>query len=156
MTIEKVRQYFNKFNMEDRVIEFDDSSATVSLAAERLGVNEDNIVKSLAFETKEGPILILMSGQSKVDNKKYKETFKTKAKMISPEDLVEKIGHVMGGVCPFCIKENVEVYLDQSLKKLDIMYPAAGTSSSAVRLNLEELEKYSNPRGWVDLNKEEK
>ena len=154
MAIEKVKEYFNQYGMEDRVIEFDSSSATVELAAKVLNCREKDIVKSMAFMTSDGPIVIEVAGDARIDNSKYKKEFQCKAKMIKQDELVSQIGHPMGGVCPFAVNDNVKVYLDESLKQLDILYPAAGSPNSAVKLNLQELEEYTNYEKWVNVTKE--
>lgn len=152
MGIEAVRAYFKERNLEERVIELKDSSATVALAAKALGCEEAQIAKTMSFLVEGKPLLILLAGDVKIDNGKYKRHFRAKAKMIPQEDLVELIGHPMGGVCPFAIREGVPVYLDESLKKLETLYPAAGTANSAVRLQLEELETLLGS-SWVDVSK---
>lgn len=154
MAIEKVKEYFKQYGMEDRVIEFDSSSATVELAAKVLNCREKDIVKSMAFMTPDGPIVIEVAGDARIDNSKYKKEFQCKAKMIKQDELVSQIGHPMGGVCPFAVNDNVKVYLDESLKQLDKLYPAVGTPNSAVKLNLQELEKYTNYEKWVNVTKE--
>ncbi len=153
MSIEKVKAYFKRFNMEDKVIILEQSSATVELAAKALGIEEARIAKTMSFLIDENPILVVAAGDTKIDNKKYKEKFHTKAKMI-PFDFVEKyIGHTPGGVCPFGINDNINVYLDNSLKRFQTVFPAAGSSNSAIELNINELEKYSNSKEWVDICK---
>lgn len=153
MSIEKVKAYFKRFNMEDKVIVLEQSSATVELAAKALGIEEARIAKTMSFLIDENPILVVATGDTKIDNKKYKEKFHTKAKMI-PFDFVEKyIGHTPGGVCPFGINDNINVYLDNSLKRFQTVFPAAGSSNSAIELNINELEKYSNSKEWVDICK---
>ena len=153
MSIEKGREYFRQFNMEDRVQEFSVSSATVELAAQALGVEGARIAKTLSFMVGEQPILILMAGDVKVDNSKYKAQFHKKAKMMSPEQLEEFVGHQIGGVCPFGIKDGVEVYLDESMKRFTTVFPAVGSSNSAIELTIEELEKYSNYKEWIEVSK---
>ena len=153
MSIEKVKAYFKRFNMEDKVIVLEQSSATVELAAKALGIEEARIAKTMSFLIDENPILVVAAGDTKIDNKKYKEKFHTKAKMI-PFDFVEKyIGHTPGGVCPFGINDNINVYLDNSLKRFQTVFPAAGSSNSAIELNINELEKFSNSKEWVDICK---
>ena len=153
MSIEKVKAYFKRFNMEDKVIVLEQSSATVELAAKALGIEEARIAKTMSFLIDENPILVVAAGDTKIDNKKYKEKFHTKAKMI-PFDFVEKyIGHTPGGVCPFGINDNINVYLDNSLKRFQTVFPAAGSSNSAIELNMSELEKYSNSKEWIDVCK---
>ena len=153
MAIEEVKKYFSRFNMEDKIKELENSSATVELAAKALGIEEARIAKTMSFLIYENPILVVAAGDTKIDNKKYKEKFHTKAKMI-PFDFVEKyIGHTPGGVCPFGINDNINVYLDNSLKRFQTVFPAAGSSNSAIELNINELEKYSNSKEWVDICK---
>ena len=151
MAIEKVRDFFRGFGMEDRIMEFDVSSATVDLAAQALGCDPCRIAKSLSFITPDGPILVVAAGDAKIDNPKYKAQFNTKAKMMTPDQAVELIGHAVGGVCPFAVNEGVRVYLDRSLKRFDTVFPACGSSNSAIELTLEELEKYSSAVSWVDV-----
>ena len=153
MSIEKGREYFRQFGMEDRVQEFSVSSATVELAAQALGVEGARIAKTLSFMVGEQPILILMAGDVKVDNSKYKGFFHAKAKMMSPEQLEEYVGHQIGGVCPFGIKDGVDVYLDESLKRFETVFTAVGGSNSAIELTIPELEKYSNYKEWVEISK---
>ena len=153
MSIEKGREYFRGFGIEDRVQEFSVSSATVELAAQALGVEGARIAKTLSFMVGEQPILILMAGDVKVDNSKYKGFFHAKAKMMSPEQLEEYVGHQIGGVCPFGIKDGVDVYLDESLKRFETVFPAVGGSNSAIELTIPELEKYSNYKEWVEISK---
>ena len=153
MAIEQVKEYFKKYNMEDRIIELPTSSATVKEAAETLGTEEALIAKTLSFIVEDKPILIVAAGDAKIDNAKYKGFFHTKAKMIPFEDVNNLIGHNPGGVCPFAIKEDVTVYLDESLKRFEHIYPACGSSNSAIKLNIEELEKYSNYTTWIDVCK---
>lgn len=153
MSIDKVREYFRTFGIDDQILEFDVSSATVELAAQAVGCEPALICKSLSFKIDERTILILAAGDAKVDNKKYKACFGAKAKMLSPDEVVERIGHAIGGVCPFAVNEGVEVYLDDSMKRFEYVYPAAGSSNSAIKLSLSELEKYSNYRKWVDVCK---
>ena len=153
MSVEKAKKYLKEKGYLDRVIEPDVSTATVELAAAAIGVEPGRICKSLSFIIDGRPILILAEGMARVDNKKYKEEFGKKAKMIHREQVEELIGHEAGGVCPFGVNETVEVYLDESLKKWDTVYPAAGTSASAVRLSLQELEDACMPCTWVDVSK---
>ncbi len=154
MSIEAGKEYFKKFGIEDKVLEFDVSSATVDLAAAALGVEGKRIAKTLSFKVGDEAILILAAGDAKVDNKKYKTTFGAKAKMLSPDEVLELIGHAIGGVCPFGIRENVKTYLDESLKRFDTVFPAVGGSNSAIELTIPELEKYSqNFTAWVDVCK---
>lgn len=154
MSIEKVRDYFEDLDTDKEILEFDLSSATVELAAVAVGTEEARIAKTLSFITKKGPILIVTSGDAKVDNKKYKTEFHCKAKMVPFDEAEEIIGHKVGGICPFAIKENVEVYLDNSLRRFDTSLPAAGSDNSAIEFTCEELEKYSqNFVSWVDVCK---
>ena len=154
MSIERVRAYFKTQNMEHRVQEFAVSSATVELAAKALNCEPCRIAKTLSFNVNGTPVLIVAAGDARIDNPKFKAQFACKAKMLSPDDAVTLIGHAVGGVCPFGVNEGVKVYLDVSLKRFDTVYPAAGTSSSAVRLGISELEAASECIGWVDLAKE--
>lgn len=154
MSIESVKEYLKPFGLADRVMEFDASSATVAQAAADLGCEPARIAKTMAFLVDGHAILVVMAGDGKVDNPRYKAAFHTKAAMIAPDRLVELVGHPMGGVCPFAIRGDVPVYLDESLKRFDIIYPAAGTASSAVRLTVPELERsVQNFAGWVDVAK---
>ena len=154
MSFDKVKQYFESKGAGDKVLWLEHSSATVALAAEAIGCEPARIAKTLSFLIGEYPILIVTAGDVKVDNKKYKEIFHTKAKMIPGELVEDLIGHAPGGVCPFAIKENVKVYLDDSLKRFEIVYPAAGSGNSAVRLTLPELEHFSGSSEWIDICKE--
>lgn len=154
MSIEAGRAYFRQFGIEDRVLEFDVSSATVELAAAALNTEGKRIAKSLSFKIGEEPILVIAAGDAKVDNKKYKAQFGAKAKMLTPDEAVELIGHAVGGVCPFGIKDGVKTYLDESLKRFDTVFPAVGSSNSAIELAIPELEKYAqNFVEWVDVCK---
>ena len=153
MSIEKVKEYFKQYNMEDRVMEFPVSSATVELAAQALNCEPCRIAKTLSFSVSDSPILIVTAGDAKIDNKKYKTFFGAKAKMISPDEVVEKIGHAIGGVCPFAINDGVKVYLDESLKRFETIFPACGSSNSAIELSPEQLEKYSLYIQWIDVCK---
>lgn len=154
MSIEKVRNYFQQFGIADRIREFPVSSATVELAAVAVGVEGSCIAKTLSFKVDDQPMLIVMAGDAKVDNSKYKAQFHTKAKMLTHEEAHELIGHDVGGVCPFALPENVTVYLDVSLKRFDTVFPAAGSSNSAIELTCDELERYAcHCRGWIDVCK---
>lgn len=153
MAIEKVREYFRKYGMEDRIQEFDVSSATVELAAQAVHCEPCRIAKTLSFKVNDRPILIVSAGDAKVDNKKYKAKFGTKAKMLTPEEVETVVGHAVGGVCPFGIQEGVQVYLDESLKRFETVFPACGSSNSAIELTIEELERYSGFLAWVDVCK---
>ena len=154
MSIERGRAYFRALGIEDRVREFEVSSATVELAAQALGVDGARIAKTLSFKLpEEKPILILAAGDARIDNHKFKELFHTKAKMLSPEEVLSFIGHPIGGVCPFGINDGVDVYLDESLKRFETVFPAVGSASSAIELNLEELYEYSKALAWIDVTK---
>ena len=153
MAIEEVRKYFKKFGMEDRVLEFDTSSATVELAAETVGVIPARIAKTLSFMLSDGPLLIVTAGDAKIDNRKYKDTYGCKAKMLTPEQAVELIGHAVGGVCPFAVKPGVRTCLDVSLKRFETVFPACGSSNSAIELTCDELYRFSNALEWVDVCK---
>ena len=154
MALEAVRAYFTQYGMEDRVLEFPVSSATVALAAEALGCAPKEIAKTLSFTLADGEAaLVVAAGDAKIDNAKFKQQFHCKAKMMSPEEVLAKTGHPVGGVCPFALPEDTAVYLDESLRRFDWVYPACGSCNSAIRLTLEELARCSNPRGWVDVCK---
>ena len=155
MSVEKVREHLKAFGFEDRIMEFDISTATVAEAAETLGVIPARIAKTLSFKDEEhGCILVLMAGDAKVDNKKYRAQFGVKPHMLSHEEALEFTGHAVGGVCPFAINEGVQVYLDESLKRFTTVFPACGSSNSAIELTCEELEKYSCAFvEWVDVCK---
>ena len=154
MSLEKAENYLKEAGFLDHVIELKESTATVALAAEALGVEPGMIAKTMSFLQGEQPVLILTEGTAKVDNRKYKDTFHVKAKMIPFEQVEEVTGHAPGGVCPFGIKDGIEVYLDESLKRFETVYPAAGDDHSAVRLTIPELEEVSKAKGWVDVCKE--
>ena len=153
MSIEKAKDYFRQWGMESRIREFETSSATVELAAEALGCAPERIAKSLSFKTNDNCILIVAAGNTKVDNSKFKMQFHTKATMLSKEDVKDMIGHDVGGVCPFGINENVDVYIDISLKEFATVFPACGSSNSVIELTINELEKYSNYIAWIDVCK---
>ena len=153
MSINKVKELFKTYGIADRIKEFDCSSATVELAANALGCEGERIAKSLTFLCNNLPIMIVTAGDAKIDNAKYKATFNTKATMLSFNQVEELIGHAVGGVCPFAINNAVKVYLDISLKRFNTVYPACGSSNSAIELTLPELEKYSNYISWVDVCK---
>ncbi len=154
MSIEKGRAYFRQFGMEDRVIEFTVSSATVELAAQALGTEGARIAKSLSFKANDGrAILVIAAGDARVDNRKFKDKFGFKAKMLTADEVLELIGHPVGGVCPFGINDGVAVYLDESLKRFTTVFPAVGSGRSAIELDLEELWKYSNAIEWIDVCK---
>ena len=153
MSIEKVKDYFRQYGMEGRVLEFPVSSATVELAAQALGCKPGRIAKTLSFLVGARAVLIVAAGDAKVDNHKYKAQFGVKAKMLSADEVTELVGHAVGGVCPFAVNEGVTVYLDESLKRFDTVYPACGSSNSAIELTIPELEQYSGFAGWIDVCK---
>ena len=153
MAIEKVKEYFRKYDMDNRIQEFEESSATVELAAKALNCEPKRIAKTLSFKVDEQPILIVVAGDAKIDNAKYKAKFNKKAKMLAFDEVESIIGHAVGGVCPFAINDGIEVYLDESLKRFETIYPACGSSNSAIELTIEELEKYSNYISWIDVCK---
>ena len=153
MSIEKGRAYFRALGIEDRVMEFDVSSATVELAAQAVGCQEAMIAKTLSFKIGNGGILIVAAGDARIDNRKFKDKFHVKAKMLSHEQAAELVGHAVGGVCPFGVNPGVKTYMDECLRRFEIVYPAAGTSNSAVRLTPEELYRASEAVEWVDVCK---
>ena len=153
MSIERARAHLAQFGLAERVREFDVSSATVELAAAAVGVEPARIAKTLSFMVGETPTLILFAGDARVNNQAFKATFHTKAKMLSAEQAAELVGHAVGGVCPFGVNPGVEVFLDESLRRFDTVWPAAGSSNSAIELTCEELERISGARGWVDVGK---
>ena len=153
MSIERVRSYFKTLGIEERILEFDVSSATVELAAKALNTEGKRIAKTLSFLVKEKPILVVTAGDAKIDNKKYKTFFGAKAKMLTPDQVTELIGHAVGGVCPFAVNDGVDVFLDESLKRFETVFPACGSSNSAIELTIPELEKYSGFKEWVDVCK---
>lgn len=155
MAFDKAKAYLESYGLDDRIIVTEHSSATVSAAAEAIGCEPEMIAKTLSFLQGESPVLILVDGVSRIDNHKYKERFGCKAKMIPAEQVESLIGHDIGGVCPFGINEGVEVYLDESLRRHEIVYPAVGSDHSGVRLTIEELEKCSGYKEWVDVCKED-
>lgn len=153
MSVERVKAYFKKYGMEEKILEFAVSSATVELAAAALHCAPQRIAKTLSFMVDGHAILVVTAGDAKIDNHKYKEQFGTKAKMLSPEEAEQLVGHAVGGVCPFAVKEGVTVYLDRSLKRFETVFPACGSSNSAIELTIPELEKYSGYTQWVDVCK---
>ncbi len=153
MSLNKAKEHLKKYNLENKIMEFPVSSATVKEAALALNCSEAEIAKTLSFIVNDNPILIVTSGNQKIDNSKYKEEFHTKAKMIPFDNVESIIGHEVGGVCPFGINNNVTVYLDESLKNFNIIYPACGSHNSAVKLTIEELEKASNYKKWINVCK---
>ena len=154
MSIEKVKEYVRQYGMEDRVWEKEHSSATVEEAAEALGCEPQRIAKTLSFQAGDRVVLVVTAGDRKIDNKKYREQFGCKAKMLKFEEVEDLVGHAVGGVCPFAVREGVEVYLDESLKRFETVFPAAGSSNSMIELSIEELERYSHSLQWVDVCKE--
>lgn len=155
MSMERVREHLKKFNAEERIMEFDASSATVDLAAEALGVEGARICKTLSFKNKEeGAIVVQMAGDAKVDNHKYKHTFGVKAKFLTSEEVQEYTGHPIGGVCAFGIdREDVKIYCDESLRRFETVFPACGTANSAIELTCDELFRFSQALEWVDVTK---
>lgn len=155
MAIEKVKEYFRQFDRENDILEFAVSSATVELAAEAVGVEPARIAKTLSFYEKDGEhaFLVVTAGDMKIDNKKFKQYFGLKAKMLSCEDAEKLTGHAVGGVCPFATPAHVTTYLDESMKRFETVFPAAGSSSSAIELTCDELERFSNAKEWVDVCK---
>ena len=153
MSIEKVKAYFDQYGIADRVREFDVSSATVELAAKALNCEPCRIAKTLSFMAGGHAILIVMAGDAKIDNPKYKVQFGAKAKMLTPDEAESLVGHAVGGVCPFAVNQGVDIYLDDSLKRFETIFPACGSSNSAIELTIAELEKYSGFAAWVDVCK---
>ncbi|MBE7718150.1 YbaK/EbsC family protein [Lacrimispora indolis] len=153
MAIENVKAFFKQYNMDTRIQEFEVSSATVELAAFALNCEPERIAKTLSFMVDRQAVLVVTSGDAKVDNKKFKEYFCTKAKMLLPDEITDLVGHAIGGVCPFAVKSDVAVYLDISLKRFETVYPACGSSNSAIELTIKELEKYSGYSQWIDVCK---
>lgn len=153
MSIERVKAYFSECGIADRIQEFEVSSATVDLAAQALHCAPGKIAKTLSFWVKEQPVLVVTAGDARIDNPKYKAQFGVKAKMMQYTEAAERIGHAVGGVCPFAVNEGVAVYLDVSLKEHETVFPACGSSNSAIELSIEELEQYAKPIGWVDVCK---
>ena len=154
MSIEKVKSYFEKYNLENRIREFEVSSATVELAAAALNCEPQRIAKTLSFIVDGKAILVVTAGDGRIDNKKYKAQFGTKAKMLTFDETINLTGHAVGGVCPFAVKEGVVVFLDVSLKRFETVFPACGSGNSAIELTIEELERYSNYSSWVDICKD--
>lgn len=153
MSIEKARAYLDAKGYGDKIREFSVSSATVALAAEALGCEQQRIAKTLSFSIDGTPILIVTAGDIRIDNTKYKAQFGTKAKMLAYDEVETKIGHAVGGVCPFGVNSEVEVYLDESLKRFDTVFPACGSENSAIELSIKELEALSGYKHWVDVGK---
>ncbi|MEL7610383.1 MAG: YbaK/EbsC family protein [Bacillota bacterium] len=151
MSIQKVKDYFERFGVQDRVLELPASSATVELAAKALDCEGCRIAKTLSFHVGDKVVLIVAAGDAKIDNKKFKSCYGVKAKMLSGDEAEPLVGHAVGGVCPFAVNDGVEVYLDESLKRFKTVYPACGSSNSAIELTVGELERYSKSLGWVDV-----
>lgn len=153
MSVIRVKEFLKEYGLENDIITFDDSSKTVSEAAKRLNCEEEKIAKTLSFYIKDIPILIVMKGDSKIDNKKFKDEFKEKAKMIPYDEVEEKIGHVPGGVCPFGVFSEVKIFLDESLKKFDYVYPACGEANNAIKISVKKLNEILKVEKWVDVTK---
>lgn len=153
MSLHEGRAFFRSLGMEDRVIEFNVSSATVELASKALNVEEARIAKTLSFKVEDQCVLILTAGDTRIDNRKYKTFFNVKAKMLSPDEALTLVGHPIGGICPFGIKNNIDVYLDESLKRFITVFPAVGSANSAIELNLDELFIFSSAKAWIDVCK---
>lgn len=154
VSMDKVKAYLRGFGVQDRIMEFDVSSATVELAARAIGCEPERIAKTLSFSTGENCLLIVAAGDARVDNSRYKERFGSRARMLRPEQTLEKVGHAVGGVCPFDVKQGVPVYLDISLKRFSTVFPACGSSNSAIEMSLPELELCTKHAGWVDVCKD--
>ena len=154
MAIDRVRAFFAERGMEARIVEFEVSSATVELAAVAVGCEPCRIAKSLSFMVEGGAVLVVAAGDARVDNKKFKAQFGQKAKMLTPEEALELVGHAVGGVCPFAVNEGVKVYLDESLRRFETVFPACGSSNSAIELTITELEEHSASLAWVDVCKD--
>jgi prolyl-tRNA editing enzyme YbaK/EbsC (Cys-tRNA(Pro) deacylase) len=153
MSIEAVKSYFSQFAMAQRIIEFDVSSATVELAAQALGVEPRRIAKTISLRNDEGCLLVVVAGDAKVDNVKFKQNFQMKARMLTPDEALQFTGHAVGGICPFAIPSEIPIYLDESLKRFDTVFPACGSGNSAIELTLDELSTYANSDQWVDVCK---
>lgn len=151
MAIEKVRTYLKNYNADQRIIELNESSATVDLAAQALGVEGARIAKTLSFLVHEEAILIVTAGDAKIDNKKFRSFFEVKAKMIEKEEVETRIGHDVGGVCPFAVNEGVSIYLDESMKRFETLFPACGSSNSAIELSIAEMEEFIPYEAWIDV-----
>lgn len=154
MAIDKVRAYFRQFGMEEKILEFGVSSATVDLAAAALGCEPCRIAKTLSFKNGDGAILIVAAGDARIDNKKYRAQFGAKAAMLHGDEVEQLTGHAIGGVCPFTVNEGATVYLDESLKRFETVYPACGSSNSAIELTIPQLEQYSGYTAWIDVSKD--
>jgi prolyl-tRNA editing enzyme YbaK/EbsC (Cys-tRNA(Pro) deacylase) len=152
MAIDKVRKYFKKYKIDNKIIEFDESSATVELAAKALHTEGKRIAKTMSFRLKDRFILIILAGDARISNSKYKAFFHEKAHMLKYDEVEEIIGHPPGGVCPFAINDGIDVYLDESLKRFETVFPACGSTNSAIELTIKELENYSNYKEWIDVS----
>lgn len=153
MSIELVREHFKKWNLQDQILEFPVSSATVELAAQAVGCEPERIAKTLSFQLPDGPLLVVTAGDAKIDNAKFKSIFHTKAKMLTPDEVEGKIGHAIGGVCPFGVREDVKIFLDISLQRFPTVFPACGSSNSAIELKPDEMDRYTSNSGWIDVCK---
>jgi len=153
MAIDRVKTYFQQWDMQDRILEFEESSATVELAAQAVGCEPARIAKTLSFRVDGSPVLIVTAGDARIDNHKYKAAFHAKAKMLSPDEVTALVGHGVGGVCPFAVFDGVTVYLDESLKRFETVFPACGSHNSAIKLSIPELEQTSGFSAWVDVCK---
>lgn len=154
LSIERAREWLSQFGADQRILELEQSSATVALAAEALGCAPERIAKTLSFMLDEHPILIVAAGDARIDNHRYKAQFGGKAKMLSPQQAAALVGHAVGGVCPFGVNEGTEVFLDESLRRFETVFPACGSSNSAIQLTIPELEKFSASLGWVNVCKD--
>lgn len=154
MSIERARSWLAQFGADQRILELEQSSATVALAAEALGCAPERIAKTLSFMLDGNPILIVAAGDARIDNHRYKASFGSKAKMLSPDEAADLVGHAVGGVCPFGVNEGTKVYLDESLRRFETVFPACGSSNSAIQLTIPELEQFSASCGWVDVCKD--
>lgn len=154
MSIDKARAYLAQWGMDGRVIEFETSSATVELAAQAAGTEPARIAKTLSFVIDGVPSLVVCAGDTRIDNRRFKDTFHTKPRMISRDQVEELVGHGVGGVCPFGVNEEVRVYLDESLRRFETVFPAAGSSNSAIELTCDELERVARPVAWIDICKD--
>jgi len=154
MSVERVKEFFRAMNLEQRVWEFETSSATVELAAQTLGVRPARIAKTLSFALGEGCVLVVAAGDARVDNRKFKDQFDMKAKMLAPDEVARLTGSEIGGVCPFALPENTPVYLDRSLQRFTTVFPACGSTNSAMEVSCDELYRYSRAKGWVDVSKD--
>ena len=153
MSVEKVKNYLSQFGAADRVLVFEQSSATVELAAGAVGCEPARIAKTLSFDVNGQAVLVVTAGDVRIDNGKYKARFEAKSKMLTPDEAVSKVGFAVGGVCPFGVNEGVAIYLDESLKRFDTVYPSGGSDYSAIELSIPELEEYSKSSAWVDVTK---